>query len=494
MRVNKFFKLCLLIAAICSSAYLLVLGWFNMPSLDDWGYIAMAEDEGLFGMIKTAYNGWQCRFSTFFVNGIIYLLFCRASNLVGVTIILLLSGWLIMERLLNGIFAQNHVGLDAGIRIPLAVLLINIGVMSYLEPATFYWLCALNYTLSIWAALLLCYSIFFCSAKGWMRWLMLLVSSLYISGTAENFTPLVLLVLGVTGVVRFLKQRTGRQWMNRENAMIVVGCAIMLAGFLIMLAGPGNAKRIGGDGQMKMFHLSPLGLAIKSVKASAILGLRFVSRSFYYLLLLPVFVGIGALAKGSIKLLSVRHIVMVIGLFFVFFLIAVTACVVGVGWYAPPRAFCYMSFVIMTVFAYLGIRLGMTLKGKKYRLGLASAFAISVALFCVVKIDKDIPVVRTYHNYVALRNEGIVRQKLAVEKGDMCADIPYVCKPFGYRWSPNSYSILRNGINAVLGKANRIYEPYMLLMESELKEDPDDWRNVALKYYYHAPFDIVCKE
>ena len=103
------YKLGLLIAIIISSFYLLMLGRYNIPALDDYGYIAMVEEDGLLELISTTYNGWQCRFSTFFVNGLFWLAFGRANNLIWVTIIMLLSGWWVTGQLLMGILRRYIV-------------------------------------------------------------------------------------------------------------------------------------------------------------------------------------------------------------------------------------------------------------------------------------------------------------------------------------------------------------------------------------------------
>ena len=71
--------ICLSLFAIASTAYLLMLGWNNALSLDDYGYVFLVENNGVLGMMRMAYQGWQCRFSTFFVNGLVFLLFGRVS-------------------------------------------------------------------------------------------------------------------------------------------------------------------------------------------------------------------------------------------------------------------------------------------------------------------------------------------------------------------------------------------------------------------------------
>ena len=328
-RGQQLFKFGLLIATVTSSFYLFMLGRYNVPALDDYGYVAMVEDDGLLSLISTTYNGWQCRFSTFFVNGLFWLAFGRASNLIWVTIIMLLSGWWVTWRLLMGLSRKYGLKAPRFVLWLVVVLTVNVGVLSYLEPATFYWLCALNYTISIWVTMLLVYAVFYCESKLWLRWILVLVSSLYISGTAENYTPLVIMVLGIVWLVRWIVQRKDGFWKSKENVMLLVSLVIMGIGFLVMLMGPGNKKRLGGDGmegEMAIASLSLGKVMLTTAKASCILALRFLSRSYYFLLMLPVFIGFGLSCEGELReRMSIRRTACVLGLLLLFFLVAVSA-------------------------------------------------------------------------------------------------------------------------------------------------------------------------
>lgn len=119
-------------------------------------------------------------------------------------------------------------------------------------------------------------------------------------------------------------------------------------------------------------------------------------------------------------------------------------------------------------------------------------FSLIGAIVFVVMIVRDKPLAEDYHHYVTSRNESIQEQKKDVENGTKTNDTPFVCHSFASGWHSNSYSKLRNMINACLGKSKRYYEPGMILMESTLSSDANDWRNRDLQYYYQTGFDIVC--
>lgn len=490
----KLHKLGFLLASLVSTAYILMLGRYNVPTLDDYGYIYMVEEKGVWGMMVAAYKGWQCRFSTFLVNGTIMLLFGRAKNLIWVTLLMLIVGWCLTERLLYGAFRKYGITLPRMQLMGLVVLTTNVGVMAYLEPATFYWLSALNYTLSVWMTMLLVYMLFYSEARVWLRWIGVIGASLYISGTAENYTPLAILVLGIVWLIRMIRQRKEEPWKDKVNLMLFVSLLVLGVGFLVMLLGPGNSKRLGNgdEGEMAIHGLTIGGLLMTTAKASAILMLRLLSRFYYYLLLLPVFWEIGANYGKHVEYRKpFLGIMGTSALLVLFIVITVGACVVGMGWYAPPRAFSYMSFVLMAVGVYMALRTGAKTLKKRHALWLSSVSCLVLSIIVLVMFVRDYPMAKSYHDYVVERNTEI---EVRVARQDLAegSQEPFVCQPFDKKWRPTSYSTLRNAINVCLGKPRRFYEPQMLLMESELGSSPDDWRNLDVKNYFHADFDIVC--
>ena len=486
----------LFLFAFVSTAYLLVLGWNNALALDDYGYISLVEDNGVWGMMRMAYQGWQCRFSTFLVNGLVFLLFGRAKNLIGVTLLMLLLGWSIMGLLFSGINRKYELRFPRHIVILVSILAINVGVAAYLEPATFFWLCALNYTFSIWMTLLLIYALFYCDCNRFLRWGLVAISSLYISGTAENYTPLVILILGIVWLVRllYLKGKTNQQ--KEVDLMLLVSLIIMVIGFLVMLFGPGNKNRMEsiGEDTMAIANLSLSQILLKTLKGSAILLLREFSRIHFYLILFPVFYYIGAMyCIDHAPKVTIAHGLLVLIAFVLFVVVSVLACVIAIGWYAPPRAYSYMSFIMMGVCAYLGIRFGKQYhKNKKTISTFMMLFATAGTILFAGMILRDKPIVEDYHHYVSSRDESIQEKKNNVERGIETNETAFICHSFEGKWRLNSYSTLRNLVNVCLGKNKRYYEPQMILMESTLSPDANDWRNRDLQNYYHAGFDIVC--
>lgn len=225
----------------------------------------------------------------------------------------------------------------------------------------------------------------------------------------------------------------------------------------------------GGDS----FLMGDLSLYIftkRIVKSYALFFMKFLSRGLYYLALFPVFVWIGSQVRGTEdEVISLKQVGYILLLWMIFLLINVAMFIYGVG-YVESRALCFMSFVLVTITGYLGIRVGMSYKKESMILYavLFNTSAMFISLLWFIKTD--MPLVKEYNQYVTTRNWQIENKVQYYKSNGIPAaeQTAYVCAPF------------RD-------------EPKIPLIVSELTEDPNNWRNDGLKRYYHADFDIICK-
>ena len=484
-------KVCLLIAALVSSVYLLMLGWYNTLSLDDYGFVAEIEQQGPWSYTKNMYMNWQGRFSAFFVSSYLIPIFGRMSNMLPYTVFQMVVGTCVTFLLLKWILKSG----ERSLLWILAVLVNNVAVQAVLESSTYYWLCCEGYFLVPYATMLLVGLLFFSKIRSWIRWMGVALCSLYISGSAENYTPLVIMVLGLYFLWVFFVKKQYQFWKDERMLMLLVSLAIMGIGFLFMLFAPGNKVRMnGGSGEPSGFmqHFALVPFVIISIKATVILVLRLLSRSLWYLSVFPVFIWLGYyLTKQGRSLPEFRfkHFLFSFLALGIFIFVSVAACVFGMGWYAPPRANSYLSFVLMACVAYWGVGIGGML-GKKTDVvwvpPLAYCSSIILVVFMVLFFVREQPEVKNYHAQIVQRND-IVKNEVALGRTE-----PLALKPLEIHWRPNSYFMLRNGIYRCMGKSfqkeNEVWYPYI---PSILSKHSDDFKNVGLQRYYDAAFAIV---
>ena len=73
-------KLLLVVAAVCTTAYLLMLGRFNTLSLDDYGFVDDLSTVSPWEWMQHMYMTWQGRFSWFITSGYIFEFWGRKSR------------------------------------------------------------------------------------------------------------------------------------------------------------------------------------------------------------------------------------------------------------------------------------------------------------------------------------------------------------------------------------------------------------------------------
>lgn len=490
---NSLNRWLIIIAAFVTTAYLLMLGCFNTLSLDDYGFVVDLSHYTPWEWTKFMYMTWQGRFSGFFVSGITFQLWGRASSLLSWTVIHLLLGYWVVGLIIRDVVKIK----DVGLWLPLAVLIENITIMSVLEFSTFYWLCCAGYFLVVYATILLAYVLFFSHWRNWINWAIAILCALYVSGSAENYTPLVLMVLGIVWLIRIIDGSKADSFATafRANSMLFVVCAILAIGFLAVLLAPGNKVRMQNGNELVgfMYNFRPVLFLKKTIIANSIFFLRLLSRSLYYLFALPLFMYMGSLCKANGIYINVENmgkkilIATILLLLFVF--IAVTACVYGIGYYPPVRSMSYMAYVLMAYTGYVGVLLGASLAEKKQ---LINTLVICSALVWITYgcfyFVREYPVAKEYHACISQRDKDI--QSLA-EQGN--TETYYAERYRAPKWR-NTYSYLRTAINKCLGSKKVVNEPYFPYMVSALDAtNPADFKNSGLQYYYNAHFDILTK-
>lgn len=481
--VSVLCRVAFIAAILCSTAYLLMLGWYNNFLLDDYSFISDVDNGGAWGLTKHAYLNWQSRFTTFYVVGWIYEIWGHASNLIGYTILLLVLGYGTIYYALRNITKNDDRWLLAGS----SILITNVAIMAYLELSTFYWVCCALYTLSTYAAIILITAIFYSKGELWARWLAVILSSLYLCGGAENFTPLLIAVLGVILLIQMIQSRIWIFWKTQEQRMMITSLLILFIGFIAVIKGPGTSIRAVGDNPAGFMEHFELVLYIqKFVAASVVFAMRVVSRGLYYLLLFPIGVLIGKQmeeTKSAIwkpLLISLLIVVAIIEL-------SLAASVYGMGWYASLRAYSFVSFMIAAMVIYWGM-----LMGRKYRGNTAVIMAtISATIILAMSIyftRTEYPLVKNYHEQIVRCNSTIQSH---VQSG---SSDPLVLEEIPYPVVPNSYAILRASISKCIGKSiSSVPTPstYFPYEQYRLSTDPERWENMSVKKCFKADFDII---
>ena len=141
MKNNRLLSVLFIVPAIASSLYLLVLGYYALPVADDFGWAVQVREMGPFGFVKMMFFGWQGRYSALFVDGILCKSFGWNEHLLSFTIMELFLGYGAVYLLLRDLLRIH----DNRLLLVLSITTTNLGVMSFPDLGTFFWLCTTNY-------------------------------------------------------------------------------------------------------------------------------------------------------------------------------------------------------------------------------------------------------------------------------------------------------------------------------------------------------------
>ena len=470
----------LFIAAITTTAYLLMLGWYNTLTLDDYAWVDI-EKRGILKWMYYIYMTWEGRWSAFTIDACIWKIWAHASNLMLFTVLHLALGYITTYCLLKKILSPQQQKWHLW---TYAILLVNISLLALQEISTLYWLCCPHYIMCVWAFIWLCNMLFLIDQYRWWHVVIVVLMSLYLSGLAETFTPLVILVLGIIWLYNIFKHKRFNFFQLPKDCYLTISLVILVIGFGVMVLAPGNRVRVDTMSENSFVNNFVLTtFCHKWLKATSILLLRFISKSLYYatILIISIFVGYRyqEALKKSVVILDIKQILLVIMVLVLFFAISVAPCVYAMGWYAPPRSFSYMSFVFALCAIWIGLSLGAKSQHPHVIMISNIVVAICLTILASVWIVREQPIVSNYHNWVIKCREDL-QQK--IKRQD---HTPYITEGYDFPAELNTYSRMCQ----MFGKNRVEYQyPYMLF---GITKDPSHWKNMCLKEYMHADFDII---
>lgn len=477
--MKYFVKISLIIAAIATFLYLFLLGIYATPSADDYGFIAMVNENGILNLVKTMYLTWQPRFSSFFINGIIYKIYGYADSLWLYILSLLTIGYISVFLIIKYLIKIDNIF----ITIVISILITNIGLMSLFELSTLYWLCTSGYVLRIWITLLLFYIIVNSNSTNiYSSLIIITLFSIYLGGGPENYTPLLIISLFIILAIRlFYNKVQGDTVIDNTNICIILSIVTMFMCFIIVFIGPGNDVRMAAGGNRGYIHDFNMVKFIKdSIIASIVFCIRISSKFWYYICAMCIFMIIGKMYIT--KTITWRYLCYATCIVCIIIYLSVAISVFGTGWYAPPRAYSYLSFVMLIYSCYIGAALGQRLKNANLPSVLMS-FAITIT--SIIYIFIEVPIVKDYHaDVVEIRNNLI-----SLSQTDYVDE--YVVEEIKIPIWKNSYSLFRNAFECLLGNSKRYNESYFPYEPLVITKDSNHWRNQGLLKWADGSYKLV---
>lgn len=477
-----------LIAALLSTCYLLMLGWYNTLAADDYIFVVDVDQRGVWGYMTHMYMTWQCRFVSFLTQGLFYKLWGHSVSLIGVTVLLLITGIGAFYKCIRGLFPVQRKNES----LVYAMLIHNIAAISFYEFNTFYWTCTSGYYFSLYATMLLVGVLLRKDEITLTGWITIILCSIFIAGSSELFLAILIACLGFWFLYCIFTKRGIKSVFTKPLMPLFITLLILGIGFLLQYFGPGTRVRMEAwegetPGYLHGFSLVPF--LIDSVKATALLCVHLFLTAPWYMFIFILFFFIGKSDSTIVQLLETNHITIrgATAMIVFFSLFTVELSVLSLGSLAPIRSYTFVHYAIII---YIGI-VGMILGSKaKCRINIDRLYTCSIVaalLFVITMFGIEYPIVKRYNESV---KSAIAYIKQADSEGKDIIRVEAV----DAEYVPNAYSILRNKFKSSMspdGQLEEVHPGFFPYYPFALATDPKDYKNSGLSEYCGIKAKII---
>lgn len=473
----------MIVLAVISTIYLLLIGFYNSYLLDDYIFLNNVRESGVWGFIKNMYLTWQGRYGGFLLSALNYALFPYGTNMVWMTLIHLILGYGTVGFLITLL----DIKLNKYFRVLLSVLIVNLIVLGQIAFSTFYWGCTVWYVsvnyLTIWLFVL----IFSNRVNNIVTYCLIILFSVIIGGFAETYTPLIILIIVS---VLLLNLRINGLLNKEKRIKLILSLSILCLGFFVLLIAPGNKIRV--EKSIGVLPDLNVDFFIKTITLYVDFLFFVLSKIIYTFLLFPIFIFIGYFFKSEsiffekLRKLEMRHFLFsVLGLV-IFFYIAILPGIYAMNNELPPmRSLAFIPFVLAVFFSFWGLSIGSKIKSNFFIQVLLS-FSIVLIIFIVsVKIYKDIPDVMAYKQAITNLHQNLI------ERNKLNNTAPIIVTPINIPRNFSTFSVIYNNSVAKLGvKSPKNYYDFCYL-RYYLSPNANDWRNQSVKNFFGLKNDII---
>lgn len=401
----------LLATNIAFLVYFVVLAIYARPHYDDLHFMWKMQEMSIFDYVKDMYFSRSGRFGGYLLNGVVFSII----NAVGASwffpLLFIALGILICCYVATKVLPKaNRFWLCNGV-----VLFYFVYLLTNIDFAVVYWLCAMGYYLKFPIALLLFYFINKQKLNLW-QWIIFTLAVITVGAGNEAFSPLMLVLLFINGMYYLYNNHYDfRKTLSDVRVKkLCLSAVIVIVLMIIVIAAPGNYARMEDTTQ---FH-SPTSI-IEWIKGLAHAGTTYhyfvLFYIPYYLVLMTLSYLLGVKAKGNNwygELLDNKKgiLIGIILLYAIYIFCTILPSVFLYGNLGIQRNYTHTVFMTMLTLCTIGFLFGYwkpnVEKMAKYLslIGLITLFSITI-----INCNIDFPIAQSYaesvDNRIAYCNE-----------------------------------------------------------------------------------------
>ena len=270
--LSNIIKGLLLATNIAFLVYFVVLAIYARPHYDDLHFMWKMQEMSIFDYVKDMYFTRSGRFGGYFLNGIVFSIINAVGASWFVPLLFIALGILISCYVSTRVLPKaNHFWLCNGV-----ILFYFVYLLTNIDFAVVYWLCAMGYYLKFPIAMLSFYLVNKKHCNIW-EWILLILVCFTIGAGNEAFSPLMLVFLFINGIYYLHSNHYNFRTTFADNRVrkLCIAAATIVVLMVIVVVAPGNYARMEDTTQ---FH-HPASI-VEWIK-----GLTHAGATYHYFLL-----------------------------------------------------------------------------------------------------------------------------------------------------------------------------------------------------------------
>lgn len=477
--ISKSAKVLILTLNVIWLIYYIYLAYFNTLSQDDFVFMKTIKESGILYYTKEMYLYQTGRFSGVFLNSIFFYIILLTNQIIFVPIFYWLFNFVVIYYVL-----KSYKVFNTFLSVNYSILFVNIFILTNFEFTAFYWISASSYFIQPPLFLLIIHIVNL-NKTIWFQDLILMLSSIFVSGTSETIVPLFIILLSFNLLFYFDQYKRNYSLLIKDSRFkkILIVAFLLTIGLIIVIVAPGNYKR---------FSMNEEGVFTQAKTFSEFLFVSYKSFIYFFVLVLfkmpyyIILILISFLSSLTFKasnnkiIFKFKYLLFSWIVYFSLIYLSVLPASYLMSDFGMYRIYTNCVFLTILFLIFQGFYIGTALKSYSELYKFDRLLFINLIILFVpmlYNISEDFPIAKSYNNTNNERIEFLL--KLKNEGNTKCVYLKRLTKPVTY------------DLKSLL--LNQKHLP-MLYYSNEIEKDTNAYQNKCIQNYYELGFPIALKE
>jgi hypothetical protein len=473
--MKKINEVLLVVAAITSIIFLLIVESFNNITLDDIGFALQLQKESVWKFIIEMYFTWQGRFMGFLLSSMQMKSYLLLNTMLPFSILLYAINIFLVSSSLINFFKLRKIE-----SVLYAIIFFQLYVYSMFDISSYFWMCTKGYTLIITLSLFAFSELLTTRKQTLYDYVILFIIFAFLGCSYEIYAPVILLFMSGVLFYRLRQANFDIKFIVSENKKLIFSIIVGTLFFFLMIIAPGNWIRMNVHATYTNFRFSQY-VVVATVNAGQLLKLLLLKVQYFVvfgLLILIIYQQVNIKPKQFRSLRdSSRTILLYAFISIGLCLVSVFLNTYAVGARMELRAFNHINLICFLFVGFSLYEIRFLWLYKKFAFYAAPSILIFIIMCNAYSSFRSVPELSAYKESVQERmkklellNTGGNRQTIKLE-------------PLHAAIFHSVDDLWKMGIPKLT--------PRILLKPNEVSNSIDNFYNKTYRKYYKLDFDVV---